>query len=181
MPMKLSLLQSNRLTCIDGLNSSMLVFRVFTAIYMHCHSLFLNNIESIMKRTAYFSKEFKEIYHFNSFEKYISLLIERLKGNYSLAKQTETILSHKNEKVRVTIAANTSYLKLINWVLHTFQPRRDLFILPVGNIEVELESMSLEILDNKDTQIAENNFKDKNKCLLTITFKEESDSRSPFD
>jgi hypothetical protein len=41
------------------------------AIYMHCRSLTLPNIVTLMNSLSFFSQEFKEIYHFSVFEMYV--------------------------------------------------------------------------------------------------------------
>ena len=50
---------------------------------MHCRSLHLPNLLSLMKKTTYFSDEFHNIYDRENYKRYMKKLIEKYKGNTS--------------------------------------------------------------------------------------------------
>lgn len=60
---------------IECKDSSIVELRTFMAIYMHCRSLTLPNIVTIMNSLSFFAREFKGIYHFSAFEMYVKYLI----------------------------------------------------------------------------------------------------------
>ncbi len=60
-------------------NKETIPLKVIIVIYMHCKSLTINNIATIMNTLSFFSEEFKEIYHYRLFHEHSSFLLERLK------------------------------------------------------------------------------------------------------
>jgi hypothetical protein len=56
---KINECQMNRQITVDCRSTEILVFKVLTVIYMHFRSLLLNNKLTLMKKTSYFSEEFK--------------------------------------------------------------------------------------------------------------------------
>lgn len=60
---------------IDCENSSIVELRIFVTIYMHCRSLTLHNIITLMNSLSFFAREFKDIYNFSVFEEYVKNII----------------------------------------------------------------------------------------------------------
>lgn len=58
---------SKRELRIDIHNSSIVCLRLFIAIYMHCKSLTMPNIASLMNSQSYFSEELRKLYNYQLF------------------------------------------------------------------------------------------------------------------
>lgn len=59
--------QATRMLGVQCKDSQLVVFKVLTGIYMHCRSLTLPNIVALMKKTSFFSEEFRQIYDYSAF------------------------------------------------------------------------------------------------------------------
>jgi hypothetical protein len=60
---------------IECKDSSIAELRTFVTIYMHCRSLTLPNIVTLMNSLSFFAQEFKGIYQFSVFQMCVKNLI----------------------------------------------------------------------------------------------------------
>lgn len=144
---------SVRQICLNCKNSFIVFFKTFTVIFMHCKSLFLSNRVGIMKRISFFSQDFKEIYYYSIYEKYMDAIIEKIRNNSQWADMVKAI-QHQNTGNATKISKNLiiltkkQHVDFLRWTLQLFEhidfQNQKYLYLSFGCSKVIIEIMSME-------------------------------------
>lgn len=113
---------ARREVAVDSSNSLIAELLAAVAVYMHCRSLTIGNLSSLMNTLSFFSEEFKEIYSYPTFRRYVSSHL--FGSSESLA---EEIAATDPLKKKLVIRTEHQHLPLLKTVLRPFQVGPDCF------------------------------------------------------
>lgn len=119
---KLSHRLARREIVVDCKNSLIAELVAPAAIYMHCKSLTISNLSTLMNTLSFFSEEFKDVYCYSTFHKYVGCYFY---GNCeSFAGQTEI---KDPLKKKLIVRTKEEHIPLLKAVLRAFQVDIDLY------------------------------------------------------
>lgn len=118
---KLSQRLARREIFVDCKNSLIAEIAAAVAIYMHCKSLTISNLSSLMNTLSFFSEEFKDIYSYSTFHSYVGCYFYSQCSVFTGQTEIKDPL-----KKKLIIRAKEEHLPLLKAVLGAFQVEVDL-------------------------------------------------------